>query len=388
MQIGEPVAVVPAATPPPDAELEAELVSITFKSGIKVSECRVEVEGPHWESGKESVVEDLWSRLAGLLHLPVEPYSKRAAVYLIGGFGGSYDVEVKIRITRSKNVSGEARLIGTFSGVSIEGTCPSNAGEHTVRARIVNPPEELRVCRGRISWRLDVEATPIGARLGSTLAEIYFILGRPSLPFRHDGVWVEVLRFLFGRVGVGGSSSRTAVIATITTYCHGGHGLRYDTKRGRSFYGVGHTGGRFNLLRYLLRRRSACNCYDQAAAVQTLAGALGVQSMWLFLAPFGFIRPTDLVGVGLCNNPFFEKNGSSQLIDRHSYDRTAFGNHAFAVTYGAKVVDACAKPHLATESVAEYLSDSIDDARTLYYGEFRPGRPKDVRPHLGVLVVA
>ena len=134
MQIGEPVAVVPAATPPPDAELEAELVSITFKSGIKVSECRMEVEGPHWESGKESLVEDLWSRLAGLLHLPVEPYSKRAAVYLIGGLGGSYDVEVKIRITRLKNVSGEARLIGTFSGVSIEGPCPSSAGEHTVRA--------------------------------------------------------------------------------------------------------------------------------------------------------------------------------------------------------------------------------------------------------------
>jgi hypothetical protein len=321
------------------------------------------------------------------LHLPVEPYSKRAAVYLIGGLGGPYDVEVKVRITRSKNVSGEARLTGTFSGVSIEGTCPSNAGEHTVRARIVNPPEELHVCRGRIAWRLDVEATPISVSLGSTLAEIYFILGRPSPPYRDGGVWVEVLRFLFGRVGVGGSSSRTAVIATIAAYCHGRHGLRYDTSGGKSFYGVGHIGGGFNLLRYLLRKRSACNCYDQAAAVQALAGALGVQSMWLFLQPFGFIRPTDLVGVGLCNNPFFDKNGSAKMVDRHSEDRTAFGNHAFAVTYGAKIVDACAKPHLATESVPEYLSDSIDDARTLYYGGFRPGRPNDIRPHPGVLVV-
>ena len=154
-------------------------------------ECRVEVEGPHWESGKESVVEDLWSRLAGSLHLPVEPYSKRAAVYLIGGLGGPYDVEVKIRITRSKNVSGEARLIGTFSGVSIEGTCPSNAGEHTVRARIVNPPEELRVCRGRIAWRLDVEATPIGAsvlRIGPswirTFAASMFLSSRRLLAAR------------------------------------------------------------------------------------------------------------------------------------------------------------------------------------------------------------
>ena len=45
MQIGEPVAVVPVATPPPDVELEAELVSITFRSGIKVSYRRRLVEG-------------------------------------------------------------------------------------------------------------------------------------------------------------------------------------------------------------------------------------------------------------------------------------------------------------------------------------------------------
>ena len=109
--------------------------------------------------------------------------------------------------------------------------------------------------------------------------------------------------------------------------------------------------------------------------------------MWLFLSPFGYIRPTNLVGVGLCNNPFFRKNGSSQLVDRYSDERTAFGNHAFAVTYGGNIVDACAKPHLATESVPEYLADSIDDARSLYGGGFRPGRPKDVRPHLGVVVV-
>jgi len=387
MQIGEPVAVVPIATPPPDAELEAEIVAITFKSKIKVSHWRATVEGPHWEKGKESAIEDFWTRLAALFHLPIEPHSKRAAVYLIAGLGGPYDVDVKIRITKSKNVSGDGRLIGRLSGVLVEGTCPSSVGEHMVRAHIVNPPEGLRACLGRIAWRLEVEATAISASLGSTLAEIYFILGRPSPPYRDGGVWVEVLRFLFGRIAVDGLSDRRAVIANITAYCHGGHGLRYDTEHGKSFYGVSHIGGSFNLLRYLLRKRSACNCYDQAAAVQTLAGALGVQSMWLFLEPFGFIRPTDLVGVGLCNNPFFGKSDSSKLVDRHSEDRTAFGNHAFAVTYGAKTVDACAKPHLATESVPEYLSDSIDDARTLYHGGFRPGRPKDVRPHMGVLVV-
>ena len=156
------------------------MVSITFKSKIKVSRARVTVEGPHWEKGKERALEDVWSSLARLLHLPVEPYSKRPAVYLAGGLGGPYEVEVKLTITKSKNVSGEARLLGMFSGVSIQGTCPSSAGEHTVRARITDPLRSCAPVAGRIAWYLDVEASAIRVSLGATFAEIYFILGRPT----------------------------------------------------------------------------------------------------------------------------------------------------------------------------------------------------------------
>ena len=387
MQIGEPVAVVPVATPPPDAELEGEIVSITFKSGIKVSHRRALVEGPHWEKGRESAIEDLWTRLASRLHLPVEAYSKRAAVYLAAGLDGVHDVEVKVRITKSKNVSGEACLRGGLFGRLIEGSCPSSVGEHTVSARITNPPESLLACRGRITWRLDLDTTPNSASLGSTFVEIYFILGRPGFRYRR-GVWVEALRFLFGRVGVAGSDPN-AVIAAITAYCHGGHGLRYETNNGEACYGVGHRGGVFSLGAYLLKLSDCCNCYDQAAAVQSLASAVGVASVWQFLKPFGFIRPTELVGVGLCNNPFFGDKESLKLVPRDSDRRTAFGNHAFAVTLDWKTVDACAKPHVATETIPEYLVDSIDDKPSLYrhYRKFRPGQPTDVRPKLGVVTV-
>ncbi len=188
------------------------MLSITFKSGIKVSYLRRVVEGPHWEKGKDGAIDDLWSRLAKVLNLALVPYSKRAAVYLVADSVGPYDVEVKLKITKSKNVSGEARLIGTLSGVSIEGTCPSSAGEHTVSARITKPPEELRACRGRIAWRLDVDATPIGASLGSTFVEIYFILGRPGFRYRKRRLGRGVA-LLFGRVGVAGSDPN-AVIAS------------------------------------------------------------------------------------------------------------------------------------------------------------------------------
>ncbi len=387
MQIGEPVAVVPIATPPPDAELEAEIVSITFKSGIKVSQRRTPVEGPHWEKGRESAIEDLWTRLASRLHLPLELYSKRAAVYLAGGLDGVYDVEVKLKITKSENVSGEARLHGVFCGIAIEGSCPSSAGEHTVAARIINPPDDLRACRGRIAWRLDVDPTPIRASLGSTFVEIYFILGRPGFRYR-KGVWVEALRFLFGRVGVAGSDPN-AVIAAIAAYCHTRHGLRYETNKGETCYGIGHRGGVFKLGSYLLRLSEICNCYDQAAAVQSLASAVGVASVWQFLKPFGFIRPTNLVGVGLCNNPFFGTNEALKLVAPDSDRRMPFGNHAFTVTLDWKAVDACAKPHLATETIPEYVVDSIDDTLSLYrhWHKFRPGQPTDVRPKLGVVAV-
>ena len=112
-----------------------------------------------------------------------------------------------------------------------------------------------------------------------------------------------------------------------------------------------------------------------------------MQSAWLFLQPFGFINPTDLVGVGMCNNPFFGDDPSKRLVDWDDPDRSSFYNHAFAVTYGATVVDACAKPHLATETPEEYLTDSIDHRRSIYRGGFRPGRAKNIRPKPGVLNV-
>jgi hypothetical protein len=44
---------------------------------------------------------------------------------------------------------------------------------------------------------------------------------------------------------------------------------------------------------------------------------------------------------------------------------------------------------VATETIPEYLADSIDDTPSLYryYRQFRAGQPSDVRPKLGVLGV-
>ncbi len=385
MQVGEPVSVAPPPAPPEDKDFAAELVSITFKSSIKTSHSKATVAGPHWEAGKEAEITDDWQAMAKKMGLPAEPYSKRAATYLVKGAGGSHDIEVKIKVTKSKNVSGDAKLVGNFSGLVIEGACPTGAGEHTVTAKFLEPPEDIHGYRGKIGWGLEVPSAGMTVSLGTTLAEVYFILGKPTSPYA-KGAWVEALRFLCGKVGVTGEKEDKEVAAKVTSYCHSRHGLRYDTERGRPRYGVSNLGGTFRLQKYMEREIESCNCYDQAGAVQALVGALGVSTIWLFLNPFGYIKPTMLVGVGLCNNPFFEDE-SLKLVPFDSPDRNGFGNHAFVGTPTGKILDACAGPHTGSEGPEQYVKASIDDTPSLYGSDFQPGRPSEIVPGLGVKVV-
>ena len=384
MQVGEPVSVVAVAAPPPEVEFAARLVSVRFKTPVKTSHGKAEIVGPHWEVGKETEIDDDWGAQARKMRLPVELYySRRAAVYLVKGAGGPWEVEVKVKVTKSKNVSGNARLVGQLRDLSIEGTCPTAAGEHTITAKITDPPDSIQAYRGKIAWGLAVESAGISVSLGATLAEIYFILADPGTPFE-KGVWVEALRFLCGRVGVRGEMDAQRAVQRITTYCHSRHSLRYNTKNGGARYGVGGFGGTFNLTAYMSRLKETCNCYDQAAAVQALSAALGVMLQWLYLSPFGFIKPTDLVGIGECNNPFFMSNGSERLVPVDSPDRTAFGNHAFVGSGTGNILDSCAGPHIGHETLPEYLKASIDDTPSIYRWGFRAGRVSDIVPGRGV----
>jgi hypothetical protein len=128
---------------------------------------------------------------------------------------------------------------------------------------------------------------------------------------------------------------------------------------------------------YLLRAVPTCNCYDQCSAVHVLAGAVGVHLSWLYLDPYGFIKPTNLVGVGTCNNPFFS-SPRKKVVPWDDPDRSAFGNHAFPGPAG-NAADACAGPHLGNETREEYLDASIDTRSELYSGTgFHPGKLKDI----------
>lgn len=342
--------------------LAGMVVEVSFDSGIKVSYAKTTISAPHWRVG--DAVQD-------------GSGSKRAAVYLIESKGGSHRMLVKVTITQAQNISGAGQLLGTLDDLEMEGSCPLAIGDHVVPVTIRRLPNTIKRYKGDISWRLQTPAVGSVTLTNVTRVELFTVLDQPaSFYSAREGVWTEALRFLCERAGAAGKSTASEACRAIAEYCHGSHGLRYDTNGGRSFYGVDGHGGVFQLGSYLQAASAVVNCYDQAGAVQALAGAVGAPTEWYFLSPFGYINPTNLIGIGNCNNPFYTMTGSAPVVAADDPRRTSFGNHAFC-GLASKVLDACAGPHVATETKAQYVTASID-ARPAIYGPPRLPRPGTV----------
>ena len=375
MEVGEPVNVpVAASAELKEWKLRAEILEVSFKGPIKVSRGKALISAPHWKKGED--VKDVWKD-AKKMGLPQEAgYSKKAAAMLIEGAAGAVkDVEVKVKVLESENVSGEGELLGRLGDLEITAKLPLGAGEHTVKAQLKKLPEKIAWYRGGIEWGVSF-ADPGGTiGLGGTDVEVFFIPAVPVIPFTPH-VWAEALRFLCNRIGVVGLKTPKEVCEKITRYCHTGHGLEYDTLRGAYHYGDPNA-REFQLNDYMKGEDPECCCYDQASAVQVFAAALGVNSEWLFMPIFGFIHTTNLVGVGACNNPFYRSNGSDKVVLALDRKRTPFGNHAF-VGMSSQILDACAGPHVGTETLKEYIDNTIDPNPALYpmIGD-RPGMVSD-----------
>ncbi|MGL6194250.1 MAG: hypothetical protein ACRC2T_05450, partial [Thermoguttaceae bacterium] len=148
---------------------------------------------------------------------------------------------------------------------------------------------------------------------------------------------------------------------------HTGHGMKYDTTSGASGFGTFYVGGSgtFRLTDYINKTGTTVNCYDQASAVFMLGRILGIEVKYAYMSRLGYIKTVNLVGVGNCNNPFYE-NGTainSKIVgaDLLSPNRTGFSNHAFAML-GENVYDACALT--LGISFSNYLTTAIDTSTT------------------------
>jgi hypothetical protein len=162
-------------------------------------------------------------------------------------------------------------------------------------------------------------------------------------------------------------------------------GAVYDTERGAPKFNCGSLGANgFLLAKYISPGAGkVVNCYDQAAAVSALAGALGITLGWKYMDPFGFLAQSDLVGVGACNNPFFKGRGRNNVPNYPSPiappldpTRSSFGNHAFTqfrasgngdiagqdsgVAEG--IGDACAGPAVFDGTLPDYVLRAVDQS--------------------------
>ena len=139
------------------------------------------------------------------------------------------------------------------------------------------------------------------------------------------------------------------------------------------------------------------NCCDLAAICQILL-YLGVENdsttiRMKYLEPFGFIKPTQLLGKE-------ERPPSRILCDKTSENRSAFGNHLFLTitknvhdTEQISVLDPCCGPQTGTTLLKDYLAEAIDSDPGLYgrlnvHGQptppYRPGGLSDIVDGVGV----
>ncbi|KAF2398936.1 hypothetical protein EJ06DRAFT_95530 [Trichodelitschia bisporula] len=268
------------------------------------------------------------------------------------------------------------------------------AGTNTVLVTLLPPWASADTPWGiadDITWRIEVLGTKQVFTLNTTRLEFYAITN--SLPaFYQKVVPVGLLRrFVLPR--------RDPKISWVEHCCYAtfrDNGFIYDSTRGGASYAGNGKGGHFKLTSYLkdVNAKTLVNCYDQASIMQILLGLCPTTSgaQYVFMRPFGYIAKTDLIGQGLCNNPFYLGNQTAKLVKDDDPKRTAFGNHAF-VTLRADskqgIVDSCCGPHTGKETWQEYISAAIHTkAQTTLYDanshSSRPGVEADIKPVTGV----
>ena len=248
---------------------------------------------------------------------------------------------------------------------------------------------------GVLDWSADSINEQSGCDMNNSGPHlVYTILGEPKPPWdnkygEHENAWTNALEFAIVKAGAQGKSTDKDALAAITKYLHSGHGLVYDTVSGSSRYWITNS---FSATAYINVTNSASatnfvNCYDQAYGVATIGNLLGPTTAvvpW-HTEPFGYINTTNLVGVGTCNNPFYNmtiqniyvKDVSAAgsvffgncmpptdlVCSVNDKTRTWFLRHKYVVldVGGVDYVfDACAGPFCGESTRIDYLNRAID----------------------------
>jgi len=345
----------------PDKYLKAKIIEVSFNKTYLSCRAKTVIDAPHWPAGTPD----------GYLQ------SKKAAVLQMGE-ENICTAKVKVQVD-SKGLSGNGALTGTLGNLIFEGEIPLGSGNHEVTVTLKKTPDSLTWDKGEMVWEIDTNE--FGAIAGTTLVELFFVYDDPARMkfFKEDGVWVEALRFIFDKGKLEGTQKVTDGLRKVTKCCFELPYHQYEIKRGRAKFGG--ASGEFLLTDYMKSTDEEVNCYDQTYAVITFSGALGQAVDGLFLQPFGFLKYTNLVGRGPCNNPFPYSKYRDELanlsilrklvarkklskedflvVDVKDKCRSGFGNHMFC-EFDGKIFDACAGVTLGEYDQLGYMRNGID----------------------------
>lgn len=315
------------------------VLSVRFEGGLPAILAKKQVKSPHWQVDPVSGTQ---GTSTGPAIYPIqEPV--RAVV----------DVE----LAGTGNTGAPATLRAQLGNLALAGPIPLTDGLHSVSVA-GNPGTAITRHSGEVSWIVQGASLPAPVALANrTPLEVFVVLGKPP-GFFSGGIWAEALRVLLRpEVRLDGVQDEAEAIHRITKYCHENHKVRYNTSGSNVSYGPTRTGGTFHLLGFLKVVRPEVNCFDLAAAVIVLAGAVGVAARWLLMPSFGYIAETNLVGVGPCNNP--HSPTVPIITPRDHPDRTRFNDHGFCERDGT-IFDACVGPHLGKDGHQVYLNTAVD----------------------------
>ncbi len=356
------------------SELIVEILSITVLSEITASIGGNPINPPNWEKGCQLNDFPSGSLRPGIFKINTPQPSRLALEVKVTGLANEETMSLTGKI---KNMVFH-RII---SGKNIE---------QIIEIEIkVMPTDFTKIC-GDIEWSISKncintnECYTTNVIPSKTFLELYWIYDDPGQMYKLKCVWIEVLR-LVAQIAPG-LDTKIALIRRIINYCHAGTGIIYNSYDGSSYYGTSSSGGSFQLGKFLKKIDEMCNCYDQAAALQSILGALGIPLTWLKMKPFGYINTTHLIGRGLVNNPvyLYENNpdkSNPELIDINDIRRRDFGIHTFCsmeINSSIVVLDSCIGPYLGDASLNVYLDACVDRLTDLYSSNHRFGTTTDV----------
>lgn len=252
------------------------------------------------------------------------------------------------------------QLLGYLNGRMVFRSEPSKGrtGEWSAKAYATFDVSELAIIAGDVHWYMQPDTGGNPQYVATTRLELSWIYQQPVAMFENLSQ-ARVLRLVFSAIDPG--ASRSAVIADVVRLCYSWFNKTWDALYGAPSYCCMGNGGVFELGDYLVHHEQAqpVNALDQAAILQTLLGSLGVQVQWRSMQPFGFLRPTNLIGAGTCNSPFFKAVEAKPVVDDEDGRRTLLRHHAF-VACDDVALDACAGPREGEYDLERYLAAALD----------------------------